>query len=320
MGPLSSRPSGEGPGRARGWLVRARKSLPGEQVRRKERSRRRRHCTKPGGELLRAGMGAPEKPQWGAGGVFGSHPCPEPSPGHRGLSPRCVFIIERFSSARLHAQCVLAGRTAPELQPQSLGGPLGSGRRRAAAGGGRAAVWEHTSLLLALLLARWRKDGGLETERPGPGLLHVSLSSPPRRETDAICRVRVRVCPCGRCTVPMCVCVLRVCAYVCEGVCVRVSVWETCFPPVCACLCVRVRAHVCESVHVCVCLCGRRAVPPRVCPCVSVCVVCVRVCPCASVCVVCVRVCPCACVRSPGGAASGCCVSSDLSVPVPRSA
>lgn len=83
----------------------------------------------------------------------------------------------------------------------------------------------------------------------------------------------------------MCVCVLRVCAYVCEGVCVRVSVWETCFPPVCACLCVRVCAHVCETVHVCVCLCGRRAVPPRVCPCVSVCVVCVRVCPCVSVCV-----------------------------------
>lgn len=293
MGPLSSRPSGEGPGRARGWLVRARKSLPGEQVRRKERSRRRRHCTKPGGELLRAGMGAPEKPQWGAGGVFGSHPCPEPSPGHRDLSPRCVFLIERFSSARLHSQCVLAGRTAPELWPLSLGVPRGlslgvpqgSGRRRAAAGSGRAAVWEHTSLLLALLLARWRTDSGLETERPGPGLLHVSLSPPPRRETGAVCRVRVRVCPCGRCTVPMCVCVLRVCAYVCEGVCVHVSVWETCFPPVCACLCVRVCAHVCESVHVCVCLCGRRAVPPRVCPCVSVCVVCVRVCPCVSVCV-----------------------------------
>lgn len=167
----------------------------------------------------------------------------------------------------------------------SLGVPQGSGRRRAAAGSGRAAVWEHTSLLLALLLARWRTDSGLETERPGPGLLHVSLSPPPRRETGAVCRVRVRVCPCGRCTVPMCVCVLRVCAYVCEGVCVHVSVWETCFPPVCACLCVRVCAHVCESVHVCVCLCGRRAVPPRVCPCVSVCVRVCRVCPCVSVCV-----------------------------------
>lgn len=200
---------------------------------------------------------------------MGPIPVPNPSPGHRDLSPRCVFIIERFSSARLHSGCVLAGRTAPELQPLSQGVPRGSGRRRAAAGGGRAAVWEHTSLLLALLLACWRTDGGLETERPGPGLLHVSPEHPtPQGDWRRLPG------PCA---------------------CVRVSVQEACCPPACACLCVRVHVHVCESVHVCVRAGGALS------PCV-----CVRVCPCACVhvrpCVsVCIRVCPCACVRSPGG-------------------
>lgn len=212
-------------------------------------------------------MGAPEKPQWGAGGVFGSHPCPEPFAGPSGpLAAMRVYNREVFFSQTPRPVCPRRPH-GPRAAAAVPGGPPGSGRRRAAAGGRRAAVWEHTSLLLALLLARWRKDGGLETERPGPGLLHVSLSSPPRRETGAVCRVRVRVCvcPCGRRAVPPRVhaCVY-VCACMCVKVCMCVSVREARCPPACVSVCVRVRVSVCVRVCPCASVCVRvRACVPR---------------------------------------------------------
>lgn len=279
MGPLSSRPSGEGPGRARGWLVRARKSLPGEQVRRKERSRRRRHCTKPGGELLRAGMGAPEKPQWGAGGVFGSHPCVEPSPGHRDLSPRCVFIIERFSSARLHSGCVLAGRTAPELRPRSLGGPPGlraeEGRCGRRAGSGLGA---HVSAAgsPSRPLEKGRRAGDREAwPRPPPRV--------PRAPHPAgrLAPFVGSVCVCAHVggALSPCVCVCCVCVHMCARVCVSVCPCGRRAFPLCVHACVYVCARMCVKVCMCACVCVGGVLSPRVC--VRVC----RVCPCVSVCV-----------------------------------
>lgn len=147
------------------------------------------------------GRGSPrEAAAGGRDSYLGPLPVPNPSPGRRDLSPRCVFVIERFSSARLRSQGVLPGRTAPQRQPLSLGVPQGSGLRRAAAGSGSFAVWEYTSLLLVFLLAHWGKDGGLETKKPCP-------SSACLPAAGAVC---TRVCPCGRRVVP-----LRVCACVC---------------------------------------------------------------------------------------------------------
>lgn len=260
MGPLSSRPSGEGPGRARGWLVRARKSLPGEQVRRKERSRRRRHCTKPGGELLRAGMGAPEKPQWGAGGVFGSHPCPEPFAGPSGpLAAMRVYNREVFFSQTPRPVCPRRphGPRAAAAVPEGSPGAQGGGGPLRAAGGQRSGSTRLCCWLsfspVGERTAGWRPRG------LAPASSTCPPSPPPRRETGAVCRVRVRVCvcPCGRRAVPPRV---HACVYVCTCMCVKV------------CMCVSVREARCPPACVSVCVCPCASVCVRVHPCVSVCV------------------------------------------------
>lgn len=129
-----------------------------------------------------------------------------------------MFVIERFSSARLRSQGVLPGHTAPQRQPLSLGVPQGSGLRRAAAGSGSFAVWEYTSLLLVFLLARWGKDGGLETKKPCP-ILRMSPDPHLPRRPGPCAHVCVHV---GGVLSP-CVCV-RVCACPGQGVsCCRVS-------------------------------------------------------------------------------------------------
>lgn len=159
------------------------------------------------------GRGSPrEAAAGGRDSYLGPLPVPNPSPGRRDLSPRCMFVIERFSSARLRSQGVLPGRTAPQRQPLSLGVPQGSGLRRAAAGSGSFAVWEYSPCYWFSFLPVGERMVGWRPRSLVPS--SACLPTPTR--------------PGGRGRVHTCA-----------------SMWEACCPPACVCVCVRVLGRGC---------------------------------------------------------------------------